>query len=114
MGTKNQSTPSKRLLRVGVYSVFVYLSRQFFEQLPAGAVMLYFCMQLVDVVAHGNQQKLCENLFVSTKQKLPEGIILLYHFERSLRLNRTVHPMQYAFFTCYALQGFLALFYEFL
>ena len=56
------------------YSVLPSLSRKFFEQLPAGALLLYLVMEFVDVVTHGHQEDLGKNLLVAAEKKLAETV----------------------------------------
>ncbi len=48
---KNQQPGPKTHLHVENYSVFLCLSRKFFEQLPSGSISLNLVVEFVDVVA---------------------------------------------------------------
>ena len=88
------------------------LSRQFFEQLPAGTVFLNLVVVFIDVVAHRQKENLGQNLLVAAKQELPETIILLDDPESTLGLDGAVHPQQDTFFTGDVIQRLFTLFDE--
>ena len=91
------------------YSLLCQLSGKFFKQLPAGAVVLKFAVQLVDVVAHGDQDQLGKNLLVAAQEKLPETVILLDGAKSAHGLYGAVHAQQDALLAGDALQGLSAL-----
>ena len=83
---------AKTRLHVENYSVFLCLSRKFFEQLPSGSISLNLVVEFVDVVAHRHQEDLGQNLLVAAEQKLPETVILFDNAESALGLYGAVHP----------------------
>jgi len=82
-GEKQQSGSETRLLWKAILFLLL-LSRKFFEQLSSGAISLNFTVEFVDVVTHRHQEDLRQNLLFTSKQKLPEAVILLDDSKSSL------------------------------
>lgn len=73
-------------------------------------VILYFCMQFVQIIPHTEQKNLQSYFRFPTKQKSLEFIIIFQNSEYPFRLDRTVHTIQNPFFAQDIFIRFLSLF----
>ena len=60
------------------------LRRRFFEYLRTRPILLYLCVQLVDIICHRQQKDFRLDFLLTTKQKLAETVVLLYNTECTL------------------------------